>query len=408
MDSMVEILAIIPARGGSKGIPRKNIKPLAGYPLIAYSIAAGLRSRSVTRTIVSTDDPEIAEIARAQGADVPFMRPADLAADDTQDLPVFQHALSWLEEAEGYHPELVVQLRPTSPFRPPDLIDRAVKILLDDPQATSVRGVVPSKQNPYKMWKVPSGAKMVPLLDEGLLEPYNMPRQSLPATFWQTGHIDVIRTEVIQAGSMSGDAIYACQVDPVFSVDLDNLLDWERAEASLPSLQENIVLPGPQPLEFPSAVALLVLDFDGVMTDDRVYLNQRGEEMVAAHRGDGLGISLLKEAGVEVIVLSREKNPVVKARADKLGIAAYQGVEDKGTRLEGILADRNLLPEHAVYLGNDVNDLPCKDQVGLFAAVADAHPEVISRAGLVLEKKGGFGAVREMCDLILKHNSKAG
>src|SRR5512147_323733 len=108
-----EVLAIIPARGGSKGIPRKNIKEFAGHPLIAYSIAAGLQAQAVTRVIVSTDDDEIASVALRYGAEVPFMRPSELAEDTTADLPVFQHALAWLEEREGYRPLMVVQLRPT-------------------------------------------------------------------------------------------------------------------------------------------------------------------------------------------------------------------------------------------------------------------------------------------------------
>src|SRR5512140_3943973 len=115
---MTDTLAIIPARGGSKGIPRKNIRDVAGYPLIAYSIAAGLQARTVTRVIVSTDDEEIAAVAREWGAETPFLRPAEFAQDKTTDLPVFEHALKWLEEVEGYHPDVIVQLRPTSPIRP--------------------------------------------------------------------------------------------------------------------------------------------------------------------------------------------------------------------------------------------------------------------------------------------------
>jgi YrbI family 3-deoxy-D-manno-octulosonate 8-phosphate phosphatase len=404
---MVNVLALIPARGGSKGIPGKNIKNLGGYPLIAYSIAAGLRSSSVTRTLVSTDDPEIAEVARRYGAEVPFIRPADLAQDNTRDLPVFQHTLGWLNDQEGYQPDLVVQLRPTSPFRPLDLIDRSVQVLLDNPQASSVRGVVPSKQNPYKMWEVQSDGRMGPLLDLDQPEPYNMPRQELPSTFWQTGHIDVIRSEVILQGSMSGSQIYACQIDPLYSIDLDNQFDWQQAEILFSSLESLIVLPNQKSSRLPEKVSLLVLDFDGVLTDDRVYTNQHGEETVAAHRGDGMGISRLKEAGVKVMILSKEKNPVVKARADKLGIQAYSGIDDKEMQLKKILNEMNIPGKEVVYLGNDINDLPCFPLVGLAAAVADSHPDVLSRAGLITRKKGGYGAVREICELIIKERSFA-
>src|SRR5512144_1887099 len=121
--TMTEILALIPARGGSKGIPRKNIRSFAGHPLIAYSIAAGLRSSMVNRVIVSTDDEEIAAVACQYGAEVPFLRPAEYAQDQTLDLPVFQHVIDWFAEHENYRPDVVVQLRPTSPIRPPALVD---------------------------------------------------------------------------------------------------------------------------------------------------------------------------------------------------------------------------------------------------------------------------------------------
>jgi len=138
--SPTEVLAVIPARGGSKSIPRKNIEPFGGHPLLAYSIAAGLQARSVSRVIVSTEDPEIAERAVQYGAEIPFLRPTELAQDDTPDLPVFRHALGWLAEHESYHPGIVVQLRPTSPVRPRNCVDRAVEILVNSPEADSVRG----------------------------------------------------------------------------------------------------------------------------------------------------------------------------------------------------------------------------------------------------------------------------
>src|SRR6266545_922025 len=138
---MTEILALIPARGGSKGIPRKNIRSFAGYPLIAWSIAAAKQSELVKRLIVSTDDEEIASVARQWGAETPFLRPTELAQDKTTDLPVFEHAIQWLEKNEDYYPEIMVQLRPTSPIRPKGILDHAVHILLEHSDADCVRGV---------------------------------------------------------------------------------------------------------------------------------------------------------------------------------------------------------------------------------------------------------------------------
>src|SRR3990170_2858765 len=196
---MTEVLAIIPARGGSKGIPRKNIRNFAGYPLIAWSIAAAQQAESVTRLIVSTDDEEIAAVARQFGAETPFLRPSEFAQDHSTDLPVFEHTLKWLAGHESYDPDVVVQLRPTSPIRPHGLVDAAVKILLTHSDADSVRGVVPAGQNPHKMWRITgeNGPMKNLLAVPGIAEPYNAPRQLLPPIYWQTGHIDAIRTATI-------------------------------------------------------------------------------------------------------------------------------------------------------------------------------------------------------------------
>ena len=403
MTPSIEILALIPARGGSKSIPRKNIRDFAGHPLLAYSVAAGLAAETVTRVIVSTDDDEIAEIARKYGAEVPFIRPGELAQDDTHDLPVFQHALQWLAENEEYHPDIVVQLRPTSPVRPPDCVDNAVKIILDNPEVDSVRGVVASGQNPFKMWKIEQDGRMQPLMVlNDIAEPFNAPRQHLPSTYWQTGHIDVIRTEtILKKESMSGDVILPLVIDVLYTVDIDTQRDWERAERLMMRGELPAVVPHALPYALPDEIELIVLDFDGVLTDNRVWVDQNGMESVAAHRGDGMGISRLKKAGYEVLVLSTETNPVVAARCEKLKIPVCQGIEDKGSALRKLLEERKVNPDHVIYVGNDVNDLPCFLIAGYAVAVADAHPEVLTHVDLILKARGGYGAVRELSDLIL-------
>ncbi len=402
-----EVLAIIPARGGSKSIPRKNALPFLGHPLLAYSVAAGLQARRVTRTIISTDDAEMAELARQYGAEAPFLRPAELAQDSTQDLPVFQHALEWLAENENYRPEVVVQLRPTSPVRPHGLVDEAVEILLGQPAADSVRGVVPSAQNPYKMWRIAEDQPMQPLLTvEANPEPYNSPRQVLPSTYWQTGHVDAIRAATILQGSMSGASIWPVHIDPRYTVDIDTYNDWKRAEWLAASGELDLVWPGSSRRPLPAEVRLLVLDFDGVMTDNRVWVDQDGREQVAANRGDGLGLLQLRKAGVQTLVMSMETNPVVARRCEKLGIEYYQGIEDKATLLKKILAEKQIAAENTVYIGNDTNDLPCFPLVGCAVAVGDSHPAVLRQADRVLIYPGGRGAVRELCDLILENLPK--
>lgn len=401
----MQILALIPARGGSKSIPRKNIRPLAGYPLIAYSIAAAMQSRLVSRTIVSTDDEEIARVAQRYGAETPFMRPLEYALDNSTDFPVFTHALSWLMENESYQPDIVVQLRPTSPIRPPDCVDLAVQLLLDHPEADSVRGIIPVGQNPYKMWRIDEQGRMTPLLSlPGVAEPFNAPRQSLPQSYWQTGHIDAIRVStIVHKNSLSGDVILPLHLDPRYAIDIDTLRDWQRAEWIISQGDLPVVFPGHHKRALPKQIDLIIFDFDGVMTDDRVWVDQDGHEAIAANRRDGMGIAALHKAGIPMVVLSTEPNPVVSARCRKLELPVIQGLSDKSAALRLLLQERQLDPSHIVYLGNDVNDLPCFPLVGCAVVVADAHPDVIAHADLVLSHPGGHGAVRELCDRII-HN----
>jgi N-acylneuraminate cytidylyltransferase len=251
-----EVLSLIPARGGSKSIPRKNILSLAGRPLIAYSVAASLAAETVTRTIVSTDDERIAAIAQDFGAETPFLRPIELSQDDTPDLPVFEHALTWLAEQEDYRPQIVVHLRPTSPFRRVRHIDQAVHQLLERPEANTVRTVCVPFQNPFKMWKIGLDGFMQPLIPKiepvaqkkspetvdrmsnkaGLSEPYNMPRQLLPEVYWQTGYVDVTwSATILQKKSMTGDRILPLIIDPSEWIDIDSPADWRRAERMLES-----------------------------------------------------------------------------------------------------------------------------------------------------------------------------
>ena len=241
---MARVVAIVPARGGSKGLPGKNIAPFLGAPLIAWSIAAGLKATTVDQVICSTDDDAIRDIALSAGAEVPFMRPAEIAADHSTDLELFQHALLWFRDNEGYVPEIVVQLRPTTPLRQAHWIDECVEMLLADPSASSVRSVTPAHPTPYKMWKRGADNVLTPLMTvEGVPEPFNMPRQSLPEAWWQTAHIDVIRSETILSGSMTGSKILAYLVDSHLSVDIDTEADFRLSQITADAYWDEIVRP---------------------------------------------------------------------------------------------------------------------------------------------------------------------
>ena len=231
---MPEVLAIIPARGGSKSIPKKNIRAFAGHPLIAYSIAAGLEAETVDRVIVSTDDEEIAVIARSYGAETPFLRPNEISRDETPDLPVFTHTLEFLEKEDNYKPDIVIQLRPTSPLRKVSHIDQAVYQLLERPDADAIRTVCVPFQNPFKMWQITSDGFMKPLMKLSHPEPYNLPRQQLPEVYWQTGYVDAAWTDTIRIKkSMTGECILPLVIEPNEWIDIDSPNDWRHAERLL-------------------------------------------------------------------------------------------------------------------------------------------------------------------------------
>jgi len=203
---------------------------------------------------------------------------------------------------------------------------------------------------------------------------------------------------------MSGKNIYPLIIDSRFTVDIDNLQDWARYEHLVVTGRLDMVWAGRARRPMPATVKLIVSDFDGVITDNRVWTDENGKETVAASRSDSMRVRQLREMGIEVMILSSEPNPVVKARAEKMGVESVQGIDlrGKGDALKKLLAEKKVDAAHVVYIGNDLNDLPCFEIAGWAVAVADAYPEVLRAADYVLTKPGGHGAVRELCELVLE------
>jgi CMP-N-acetylneuraminic acid synthetase len=200
-----------------------------GKPLIAYSIEHALKSKLINRVIVSTDSEQYAEIARAYGAETPFLRPAEISMDKSLDIEVFSHALRYFAERENYYPEICVHLRPTHPVRNFQMIDEMIEILLNNPDIDSVRSVTQSKYTPYKMWLKDDKGILSPIAACGIKEAYNAPRQTLPIAYMQNANIDVARCRVIMDSySMTGNCIagYAQDID----FDIDTEADFIRAE----------------------------------------------------------------------------------------------------------------------------------------------------------------------------------
>ncbi|MBI4132319.1 MAG: acylneuraminate cytidylyltransferase family protein [Candidatus Sungbacteria bacterium] len=237
----VKTLGVIPARGGSKGIPRKNIALLSGKPLIHYTIREAKRSRLLDAFIVSTDDPKIAAVARSLGADVPFLRPKKFARDRSPDIEFLDHALAWLERHRGWRPDIVVNLRPTAPLRTADDIDRVI-LLMRETGCDSVRTVSPpNPHNPYKMWLFTDEkrAAMKPLIRTahyGTLGT-DVPRQLLPQAYWQNGLVDATRSKFIRRGVVYGPDVRGVITDPRRAVDIDEPKDLKRAEIIMRELE---------------------------------------------------------------------------------------------------------------------------------------------------------------------------
>ena len=229
----MSVLAVIPARSGSKGIPDKNVVSFRGKPLLVHSIEQALAARNVERVLVSTDSPRYREIALAAGAEAPFLRPSAFAGDRSTDLEVFVHALDWLDTQESYRPGVCVHLRPTYPTRSVGDVERAVDLLLSDPTADSVRSVTRAPETPYKMWRLDEGGTLHPLLESPLREPWNLPRQTLPEVYLQNAAVDVVRSVVVrERRSMTGPRVLAYLMGD--ARDIDDWADLAAAEKGFP------------------------------------------------------------------------------------------------------------------------------------------------------------------------------
>jgi len=230
----MNILALIPARGGSKGIKRKNLITINGKSLVEHSIHHAINSELINRVIVSTDDDEIAEISINAGAEVPFLRPKHLAEDHVLDLPVFQHALNYLKQEENYVPDYVVHLRPTSPYRKKGWIDSAIDLLKSNINADSVRSVSEVQQHPYRVFDIGRDGFLEPIMSHREKEPFLLRRQDLPKMFFYNCVIDVTKPSTIELlESMTGKKILPFEISSDDVFDIDSNRDYQIAKSLL-------------------------------------------------------------------------------------------------------------------------------------------------------------------------------
>ena len=378
-----EVVVVIPARGGSKGVPGKNLRRVGGIPLIARTVSAARAAARIDRVVVSTDDAEIAAVAREWGAEV-VDRPEHLSGDTASSESALLHALEVLA-GHGIETRILVFLQATSPFLDSDDLDDAIGRVDAGPE-TSVFSAVASWGF---LWK--HGADGMTGINH---DPAARPRrQDREPEYLETGAFYVLDAAGFRA---AGHRFFGRTGVALVSENHALEIDTEE-QLGLASAIAGLVDPAAAVLD----VDALVTDFDGVHTDDSVLVGQDGSEYVTVDRGDGMGVALLRKAGIPTLILSTETNPVVGARAAKLGVDVRQGLGDKASVLRAWAAERDLDLDRIAYLGNDVNDLPCLELVGWPLAVPDAHPRVLAAARLVLGSPGGRGAVREAAERIL-------
>lgn len=308
---MMNILAIIPARSGSKSVKDKNIRQIGGKPMLAYSIEHAKQSKYINRIILSTDSEQYAQIGREYGAEVPFLRPAEYATDTALDIDVFYHALSYLKDREQYEADIVVQLRPTYPIRNVEDIDWMIELMIQNPDADSVRTIAPAKEVAYKMWRKREDGSLAPLLTD-IPEAYNMPRQQLPAVYYQNACIDVARAKVIlEQHSMSGSRILGYEMSENFDIDTEE--EFARADRVLQIRQGG---------------KRFVFDIDGVIAMKRGDLDyaqsEPNEAMIRI-------VNRLYDWGNEIVLFTArgyvtgiDWRPITEAQMEKWGVRYHE------------------------------------------------------------------------------------
>tara|TARA_R110002096_G_scaffold94635_6_gene212918 strand:- start:15152 stop:16333 length:1182 start_codon:yes stop_codon:yes gene_type:complete len=383
----LECLAIIPARGGSKGIPGKNVKKINGKPLIVWTIETAKKSVSVDRVIVSTDDDDICNVAKKYGAEV-VIRPSELSQDGSSSEEALLHCLSYLKNKESYVPDVVMFLQCTSPLFEESDIDSGLNSLIENKLDSSFASI----EFHHFLWKQ-SNNKYVGINHN---EEERLLRQERNSEYLEAGAIYIMKTNSFLKYKHRFCGLYApFVIDKYKFVDIDDIDDFYFAEKMLKAKNVRD--------SFQFIPKAIVMDFDGVHTNNQVLVSDDGREIVSCSRSDGYGLELIKRhTNIKLLIISKEKNDVVKRRAEKLNIELIFNCNDKLPELKKWCCKNSIQLDEVFYIGNDLNDSECMDNSGMGIAVADAHKDLLNVADYVLTKNGGDGAIREVVDLILE------
>jgi N-acylneuraminate cytidylyltransferase len=369
----MDVLAVIPAGTAL------SVRPFAGRPLVMHTVEQARAARPVTKIVMMAADAEISRLMADFGVEAVEASSGDAAT-------MLTAALEALAGRDGFAPALAILLDPSFPLRTPETIERAIETLWGC-GADSLVSVYPLADS---LWVQDELGRARPL-----------DRVAAEQRYVESGVIAAVRVGPFrQTGELPTGRVVLYRVTPITALRIPDEGDWADAEL----LHRRSAAARARGLL--SAIELLVLDFDGVLTDNRVLVFEDGREAVLCNRGDGMGLGLLAQAGVPVAVISKEVNPVVAARCRKLKIPYLQGIDDKLAELMQVVRERRLDLPRVAYMGNDVNDLECMHAAGVAIAPADAHPQALRAADIVTAAQGGFGAAREVCDLLLAARGK--
>ncbi|MFC7292969.1 cytidylyltransferase domain-containing protein [Hirschia litorea] len=388
-------IAIIPARGGSKGIPGKNLKKINGRSLLQRSIEAALFSENVDKVYVSSDDARILAEAVRSGAEA-IKRPAEYASDTASSESALLHALNVVKLKEGL-PDRIVFIQCTSPFIATKDVD-GILTSMDREGADCALSVTPFHGF---LWKPSENDGVFPVGHEKHFRPRRQDREDV---YLETGAIYAMNVaKFIEKEHRFFDKVAHYVMEPMRSLEIDEPLDLKLCEEIARELENEVN----RDKFLPKQVEALLLDFDGVLTDDLAIIDENGKEAVTVSRSDGMGIERLRNnTDVFIGVVSKEKNKVVAKRCEKLKVECLHGIENKVEVIQRWAKEYSFDLANVIYVGNDLNDLPVFDIVGLSVSPQDANVLVKEKADFVLVAKGGRGAVREICEIIISYTSK--
>lgn len=380
-------IAIIPARKGSKEILNKNIKIIGGKPLIAWTIEQALSSKKISRVVVSTDSTEIAKISENYGAEVPFLRPEKFATDSATTEEVLLHAVEAM--AVPNNNNAIVLLQPTSPVRLKRSIDSAI-YKFEKERADSLVSVNSTKNFFWKKDK-----KIIPMYDI-FKRPMRQNLKKNQVFYRENGSIYIMKvSSLVKYKNRLGGKISMFEMSEKEGHEIDSMNDFQIVKNYIFELKRKKIKA--------SDIDAIIFDFDGVLTDNHVYLSSDGFESVKCNRSDGYSFSLMKRKGIKAFILSSETNDVVRRRGQKLKVETIIGSKNKKKDLQKICKKYKFDPKRLIYVANDLNDLEVMKECGISFAVSDAVDEVKSIANIVLKSKGGGLVAREILTNYLEY-----